>query len=162
MNEYTIGYFRKMRETGTEYEKARVQRKAEKDALMKADNWDGVQAWNEREKSFPFPFSAGGMKAFYAFENSRANKSRVDSESILEVKDLPWDKDAHDFVTTLREAGVTEFAVTDQSTALMRVLHILAYEEGCRMDGLCKVTRSENRWGEDGDEDYDGILMRIR
>lgn len=161
MNDYTNGYFKMMRDIGEGYEAARVRRKAEKDALMKANDWDGVKAWNEREKNFPFPFSHGAMKAFYAFENSRRSESRVNGERVFEVSDLPWEKDVHDFAVCLKEAGVAEFAVTDQSTALMRLLHILADEEGCRMVGLCKVTRSENRWGEDGTEDYDGILMRI-
>ena len=156
MTDYTNNYFRMMNDIGKGYETARAARKAEKDALMKADDWDGVKAWNEREKQFPFPFSKGQMSAYRAWQNSSANES-----SYFEVNDLPWDKEAHDFVETLKEAGITEFAITDQSTALMRVLHILADEEGCKLVGLCKVTRSEKRWGEEGTEEYDGILMSL-
>ena len=161
MTDYTNNYFKTMRDIGEGYEAARTARKAEKDALMKADDWDGVKAWNEREKAFPFPFSKGQMSAYRAWQNSTANESDVSGESILEVNDLPWDNEAYDFITCLKEAGITQFAVTDQSTALMRVLHILADEEGCRMVGLCKVTRSERRWGEEETETYDGILMSI-
>lgn len=156
MTDYTTGYFQMMSDIGHGYEAARVQRKAEKEALMKADDWDGVKAWNEREKQFPFPFSAGYMKAYRAWQESTENQS-----STFEVQDLPWAKDAHDFIACLKEAGITEFAITDRSTALMELLHVLADEEGCKMTGLCKVTRNENRWGEEGTETYDGILMSI-
>ena len=56
--------------------------------------------------------------------------------------DLPWPRDIHEFVETLRAAGITEFAVTDRSTGLMEGLHLLA-AEGCTMQGLCKVTRRD-------------------
>ena len=62
---------------------------------------------------------------------------------------------------TLKEAGITQFAITDRSTALMELLHVLAEEEGCRMVSLCKVTRSEKRLGEEGTEEYEGILMSL-
>ena len=100
------------------------------------------------------PLTDGKHKAYIAWVKSLRSQS-----SIFEVEDLPWDKDTHDFVETLRAAGITEFAVTDQSTALMRLLHLLA-AEGCTMQGLCKVTRSEIRWGGESTEEYQGILFR--
>ena len=156
MTDYTNSYFKMMSDIGEGYERARAIRKAEKDALMKADDWDGVKAWNEREKAFPFPFSSGAMKAYRAWQNSTANES-----SCFEVNGLPWAKDAHDFITTLQEAGITEFAITDRSTALMELIHVLADEEGCILVGICTVTRSEKRWGEEGTEEYEGILMSL-
>ena len=96
----------------------------------------------------------GQDKACIAWIKTIRNES-----SIFEVEDLPWDRDTHDFVETLRAAGITEFAVTDQSTALMRLLHLLA-AEGCTMQGLYKVTRKENRWGTEGAFEYDGIIFR--
>ena len=162
MTDYTNNYFHMMNDIGTGYEAARVIRKAEKDALMRADDWDGVKVWNQREeKEFPFPFSRGQMSAYRAWQNSTAKESSLGGESILEVNDLPWAKDAHDFVETLKEAGITQFAITDRSTALMELLHVLTDEEGCRMISLCKVIRSEKRWGEEGTEEYEGILMSL-
>ena len=58
----------------------------------------------------------------------------------------------------IRAARVTEFAVTDRSTGLMEGLHLLA-AEGCTMQGLCKVTRSEIRWEGEGPTEYEGILF---
>ena len=155
MTEFTNGYFKMMRDIGEGYERARSIRKKEKEELIKKDDWDGVDAWNEREKSFPFPFSDGYMKAYWAWKNSIDHSSDA-----FEVDDLPWEKDAHDFVACLREAGVSEFAITDKSTGLMDVLHALA-KEGCQMKGLCEVKRIENNWGEDETKSYNGILMSI-
>ncbi|MCI8815544.1 MAG: hypothetical protein HFF15_01785 [Angelakisella sp.] len=146
-------YFQTMNQISAEFGKAQAQRKAEKDAIRKAGDWAALDAWHEREKGFKYPFTNGQDKAFCAwFESVR------DESSTFEVRDLPWDKDTHDFVETLRAAGITEFAVTDQSTALMRLLHLLA-AEGCTMQELCKVTRNEICWGYEGTAGHDGILF---
>ena len=162
MTDHTNNYFKMMNDIGTGYQNAKAIRAKEKDALMKADDWDSIKAWNEREeKCFPFPFSKGQMSAYRAWQNSTANESSVNGEKILEVNDLPWDYEAHDFAQTLKEAGITEFAITDRSTALMELLHILADEEGCKVVELCKVTRSEKRWGGTETEILNGILMSL-
>ena len=96
----------------------------------------------------------GKHRAYIAWFNSFRNQS-----SAFEVDDLPWPREIHEFVETIRAAGVTEFAVTDRSTGLMEGLHLLA-AEGCAMQGLCKVTRNEMRWGGEGTTEYDGILFR--
>ena len=95
----------------------------------------------------------GRHRAYIAWFKSIRNQS-----STFEVDDLPWPRDIHDFVETLRAAGVAEFAVTDRSTGLMEGLHKLV-AEGCTMQGLCTVTRSEFRWGGNGTEEYQGILF---
>lgn len=117
---------------------------------MKSNTY--FQAMNQA--STGIHFTDGQLRAYRAWLESTRNES-----STFEVQDLPWDRDIHDFVETIRAAGVTEFAVTDQSTALMRLLHLLA-AEGCTMQGLCKVTRSETRWGGEGTKEYPGILFR--
>lgn len=155
MTEFTNAYFKKMHDIGTEYEKARSIRKREKEELIKNEDWNGYEKWNEREESFPFPYNDGAMKAYWAWENSFLSKA-----DFFEVRDLPWEKDAHDFVACLKEAGVSEFAITDKSTALMDVLHALS-NEGCEMKGLCTVKRIENNWGTEETKSYNGILMRI-
>ena len=87
-------------------------------------------------------------------------RSEETKASRFEVEDLPWDRDLPDFVLTLRRAGVAEFAVTDQSTALMRCLHILA-ASGCKITGLCKVERTEWHYGGDRRVSREGILVRL-
>ena len=93
----------------------------------------GVDAWNEREKSFPFKFSDGYMKVYRAWENSINPSSDA-----FEVNDLPFKKDAHDFVACLKKDGVSEFVVADKSTGFMDILHALSMG-GCQMKGLCSV-----------------------
>ena len=100
------------------------------------------------------PISNGQHMAYIAWFNSVRNQS-----SIFEVNNLPWPRDIYEFVETLRAAEVTEFAVTDYGTGLMEGLHRLT-AEGCTMQGLCTVTRSEFRWGGKGTEEYRGILIR--
>ena len=153
MTEFTNGYFRMMDDIGKGYDDAKALRDAEKEKLMSADDWEGVKIWNEREKNFPFPFSDGYMKAFWAWIDSTRYKTEV-----FAVSELPWEKDAHDFVACLREAGISEFAITDRSTNLMPLLHAFA-KEGCSMKGLCDVKYINDRWGEE--EMRNGILMSL-
>lgn len=148
-------YFQTMTQIGTEFSKAQKIRESEKEAILKAQDWTALDTWYEREKGIKYPFTDGQDKAYQAWDTSLRNES-----SVFEVQDLPWDKDIHDFVETLRAAGIVEFAVTNQSTALMRCLHLLV-AEGCAMQGLCTVTRSEVRWGGEGTSEYPGILFRI-
>ena len=155
MNERMNGFFTEMEAAAEGFEAARAARNAEKEGLRKAGDWDGIEAWNEREKQFPFPYTDGEIKAYRAW-----NQSRQHGSSVLEAADLPWEKDIADFVRTLREAGTETFAVTDQSTALMRSLHALA-AEGCTVEGLCTVTRMENRYGSLERYGVQGISIRL-
>lgn len=155
MNERMNGFFKEMEKAVGEFEAARAARNAEKEALRRADDWNGIEAWNEREKQFRFPYTEGQMRAYRAWMQSGRHNS-----SILEAEDLPWEKDIPDFVRTLREAGAETFAVTDQSTALMRSLHILA-AEGCTVEGLCTVTRREDRYGSVEEYGVQGISIRL-
>ena len=99
------------------------------------------------------PLTDGKHRAYIAWFRSLKNQS-----STFEVEDLPWPRDIHEFVETIRAAGVAEFAVTDRSTGLMEGLHLLA-AEGCTMHGLCKVTRSEIRWEGEGPTEREGVLF---
>ena len=45
--------------------------------------------------------------------------------STFTVEDAPWDRDFADFIQTVEDAGITEFILADESTALMRTLHRL-------------------------------------
>ena len=75
---------------------------------------------NLEQASSETPLTDGKHRAYIAWVKSLRSQS-----SIFEVEDLPWDKDTHDFVETLRAAGITEFAVTDRSIGLMEGLHKL-------------------------------------
>ncbi len=155
MNERMDGFFGKMETAAGEYETARSARNAEKARLLDAGDQGGLDAWHEREKQFRFPYTEGQMRAYRAWMQSRRRGS-----STLEAEDLPWERDIPDFVRTLREAGAEAFAVTDQSTALMRSLHALA-AEGCTVEGLCTITRREDRYGSMEEYRVQGISVRL-
>ncbi len=155
MNERMNGFFGEMETAAGKFEAARAARNAEKEALRKADDQNGLDAWYEREKQFAFPYTDGQIKAYRAWKRSMDRNS-----SMLEAEDLPWEKEIPDFVRTLREAGAETFAVTDQSTALMRGLHALA-TEGCTVEGLCTITRREERYGSVEEREMQGISIRL-
>ncbi len=96
----------------------------------------------------------GEARAYRSWWRSEETKA-----TRFEVEDLPWEKDLPDFVATLRRAGVNEFAVTDQSTALMRSLHLLA-ANGCTIEVLCTVERTERCFREQR-VTREGILVRV-
>ena len=77
------------------------------------------------------------------------------------MDDYTWEgTETHDFIDTLRKAGITSLVTTNQSTGLMRNLHDFA-AEGCEMLGLCTITRKDNRWGGDTEEKVMGIRFRL-
>ncbi len=53
-----------MRETAIAYNQAKAIREKDREAMIDADDWDGVKAFDEREKAeFPYPFTQGAVKA---------------------------------------------------------------------------------------------------
>lgn len=71
-----------------------------------------------------------------------------------------WDREQHDFIDTLRKAGIDTLVVTNQSTGLMEDLHGYA-AEGCTMLGLCTITRKSRRFGEETEEQIMGIRFQL-
>jgi len=136
-------YFEHMRNTAIAYNEAQAIREKERDAMIAADNWDGVKAFDRREKEeFPYPFTAGQNKALVLYDRSLRNGADA-----FEADDLPWDYELADFVETLRNAGIKAIVVTDQSTGLMDGIYGLT-NLGCRIisttsfaGGLCSPLR---------------------
>lgn len=135
------------------FEDARAERTKERDALKEAGDWDGVKAFDEKEKKdFPVPYTQGECKAYRAYKQSREKEL-----DFLEAEDLPWDYEAEDFINLLRKAGFTEMIITDQSTDLMNLLFAFK-DQGCRIGSL------EIRQGKDWcgrDTEIKGIQMFI-
>ena len=150
-------YFDNLYRIGCEYEAARVERQARKQQIIDTLGWDSeeLKAWYEEDKAAKFPFSQGISKAFRAWKTSIQR-----SEDEVEMDDFLWESEVHDFVEALREAGFQTFVYTNQSTAVMENLHQLA-AEGCRLEGLCTITRKENRWGEEEPYKVQGIRFSL-
>ena len=102
-------------------------------------------------------FSRGQQYAYRAWRNTKEHQA-----DIFEATELPWGSDLEegamvDFVSTLRDAGVKTFAVTDHSTALMAELHAI-FETGCTLIGPCTVKLNSSGWW---DKEHIGLEFKI-
>ena len=109
-----------------------------------------ARAW---DKPSDFPYTSGAMKALYAWESSIGY-----GENEFEMDNFTWSRENHDFIETLRKAGIKTFVVTNSGTSLMENLHDYA-AEGCTMTGLCKITRHD-RWSDETTE-VQGIRFKV-
>ena len=129
-------YFENMQEVSRKYEQEchdiDVAKKAVKEVLDNDKYWE----WVESHPKPDYPFTDGQSKAFRLWYWSETDERNMN--------DHLWDKEVHDFVETLREAGIETFTMTNASTALMDNMHALV-DEGCTFLGLCKVVSTE-RW----------------
>ena len=147
-------YFEELERIGSEWTKTHEAHKKLKEQIIEEKGWDSeeLKAWYAEEEQMSFPYSQGACKAYRAWKYSTTDEILFD--------DFVWEKDAHDFIDTFRKAGIETFVVTNQSTALMENLHWFA-AEGCTMLGLCTITKKENRWGEEKEEQIMGIRFRL-
>lgn len=150
-------YFEEMKRIGYAWEEARVERKKRKQQIIDTLGWDSeeLKAWYEEDKAAAFPFPQGASKAYRAWAGSISRK-----QDEVEMDDFLWEKEVHDFIDTLRRAGIQTFVYTNQSTAVMENLHAFA-AEGCTMDGLCTITRHEDRWGDEEPTEVMGIRFSV-
>lgn len=81
-------------------------------------------------------FPSGSSRAFSAW--TYRNRDCEDFEITFSV----WEREIHDFIGTLREAGVKSFIFTDHSTALMYNIHGFV-AEGCKMGDLVTVEHKD-------------------
>ncbi len=150
-------YFENLHRIGCEWEAARTERQARKQQIIDTLGWDSAElkAWYEEDKAAKFPYPQGTCKAYRAWQTSLRRK-----EDEIEMDDFLWEKEVADFISALRTAGFQTFVYTNQSTAVMENLHQFA-AEGCRLEGLCTITRHENRWGEEEPYEVQGIRFSL-
>ena len=150
-------YFADIERIGHEFEERRAAHQARKQQVIDTYGWDSdeVKAWYAEEAAMVFPIAPGVNKAYRAY---RMTQIRHSSE--FEMEDFLWDKEVKDFVEALRKAGISSFAITNKSTGLMENLHAFA-AQGCTLEGLCKVTRKEDRWGEEEETGYQGVRFKV-
>ena len=150
-------YFEELKRLGHEFEAARVERKNRKQQIIDTYGWesDELKAWYEENQAAVFPFPQGACKAYRAWAQSLSRK-----EDEVEMDDFLWEKEVADFIDALRKAGIETFVYTNQSTAVMENLHQFA-AAGCRMQGLCTITRHENRWGDEEPTEVMGIRFSL-
>ena len=149
--------FEEMKRIGREWEEKRAAHQAKKQEIIDTYGWDSeeLKAWYAEKEAMKFPFPTGAQKAYRAWAQSIARQ-----EDEVEMEDSCWENEWHDFIETLRNAGVETFVTTCKSTGLMEDLHGYA-KEGCTMLGLCTITRRESRWGDEEPYEVQGIRFRI-
>ena len=147
-------YFDELNRNACAWEQKHEAHNALKQQIIEEKGWDSeeLKTWYEEEERMQFPYSQGACKAYRAWKYSTTDEVLFD--------DYVWDKEAHDFIDAFRKAGIETFVVTNQSTALMETLHWFA-AEGCTMLGLCTVTKKENRWGVEKEEQIMGIRFKV-
>ena len=151
-------YFDEMTANCAAYERAKKERTERKQQIAETYGWDSpeMDAWYAEDKAAgTYPYTGGEMKAYWVFKFRRENDNYE-----FEMTDYCWDTEFHDFIETLRKLGITEFTLTNQSTALME--NIYGYTaEGCTMVGLHTITKKSLRWGEEHYETAQGILFKV-
>ena len=150
-------FFSEMRRVGKEWETAREERNARKQEIIDTKGWDSeeLKAWYEEDEKAAYPFSQGASKAYRAWASSVGRQ-----EDEIEMDDFLWEREVADFVDTLRKAGFSTFVYTNRSTAVMENLHQFA-AQGCRMEGLCTITRQETRWPDEEPVEVMGIRFSL-
>jgi predicted peroxiredoxin len=140
----TNKYFEEIYTKSCEYTKEKRAREEEKDQIIENNGWDSeeLKAWKARQESFNYPYTAGQVKAYRAWEHSTENN--LDT---IELNDFLWEKEVEDFARTLKEAGISEFIYTCTSTALMDNIHDLE-ANGWKMTGLTEFAK-KNHWGDE-------------
>ena len=86
------------------------------------------------------PFNPAEQNAFDCYNNSRQNASKVNGKAVYECDSLPQYDFTAEFIDLLREAELTEIAVTAEN-GLLDFLQI-ANDIGCRITGICSVTHT--------------------
>lgn len=117
-----------------EYEVLQEQKRQE---LNKANYWD----WYMRANKPEYPLTGGQSKALRLW-------IWAETENPLEElvwDEFVWESEYHDFITTLRDAGVKHLVVTNTSTSLMENMHWFK-SEGCKLLGLCEVETGQMLW----------------
>lgn len=150
-------YFEEIRRIGHEWEKRRQERRERKQTIIDTYGWesDELKAWYAEDAAATFPISQGVSKAYRAWWTSIERK-----QDEVEMDDFLWEKDVTDFIDALKAAGIRTFVYTNQSTAVMENLHQFV-AAGCTMQGLCTITRTEDRWGEEKPHEVMGIRFTI-
>ena len=146
--------FEEIRSKATEWDAIRTEHKKQEEAIIEAHGYcsDELQVWKKANILPPFPITDGAMKAFRAWQANSENET-----SEFEFSDFTWERETHDFIETLRKAGIKTMVLTCSSTALIENLHAYA-AEGCTIEGVATVTRNY-RWGET--KTLQGIRLRI-
>ena len=147
-------FFDEMYRIGHEWSEKHAAHQKLKEEIIATRGWDSpeLEAWYAEEEEMKFHFSSGANKAYRAWRYSQGEE--------VVMEDFCWTAERHDFIDTLRKAGMKTFVTTNQSTGLMEDIHGYI-AEGCTMLGICTITRKKESWGETTEETIQGIRFAL-
>jgi len=147
-------FFDEMYHIGREWSLKHREHEKLKEEIIATKGWDSeeLEAWYAEEEQMKFPFSNGANKAYRAWKYSQGDE--------VVMEDFTWERERHDFIDALRKAGMKTFVTTNQSTGLMEDIHGFI-AEGCTMLGTCIITKKKDRWGEETEEQIQGIRFAL-
>ena len=149
-------YFENLEKFAHAYGKKLHDHETLKQGIVDAYGWDSdeLKAWYAEKKAIEEtnPYGMGAHRAYRAWKDSESDE--------LEFSDFCWEKDIPEFISTLRQAGIKTFVVTNQSTALMENIHGFI-REGCTLEGACILTRKSHRWGIEEEEQVQGLRFAL-
>lgn len=150
-------HFEELKRIAEAYQEKKADLEGRKQEIIDTYGWDSeeLKAWYEEKGKMTYPIPAGACKAFRAWRHTIERE-----ENEVEMEDFLWDREVADFIDTLKKAGIERFIYTNKSTALMENMHDLE-AAGCRMEGLCKIERTERHFGEDRTEEILGIRFSL-
>ncbi len=153
----TNTYFEGMRRIGREFEEKRRAHEEKKQEIRDTYGWDSeeMKAWYDVKNNMECPLTQGAWKAYRAWKQTIEKE-----ESELFMDDFLWDYEIADFIETLRKAGIETFIYTNTSTAVMENIHGFK-AEGCKLEGLTKIKRTELRFGGDYEIEVPGIRFSL-
>lgn len=112
------------------YEKLRAAfnatREANRESMSKDEYWEWINSVDVPE----YPLTRGQAKALSAWYWGTTEELNID--------DFLCEEEVHDFIATLREAGLKSFTCTNSGSSLMSNIHAFA-AEGCKIAGLCEA-----------------------
>ena len=156
-NTMNTTYFDEMTANCIAWENAKKERDARREQIFQTYGWKSpeMEAWKAEDQAAVRPYSNGAMKAYFVFKQHCASEAAE-----VEIDSYCWDSEYHDFVETLRKLGITEFTLTNHSTALMDNIHGLI-AEGCTLIGAHTITKKCPLWLGEDHETVKGLLFKV-
>ncbi len=149
--------FNVMKRTSEMYEKIISAHESKKESVIEAYGWNSpeVHEWYEKydEIKKSFPFTNGQCKAYRAWCYSVKW-----GEDIIVLDQYLWDDEIDDFIQTLKEAEIKEFAYMNSSTAVMNNIHGFI-NDGYDFAGLY-VIQNKNKY-RNRDDVVKGIRFKL-
>lgn len=141
-------YMNKITQMLNDYERECKAFEEEKETKKQELDSNAFWDWYKDHDKPAYPLTGGQAKAWHMWYWNEREEMNFD--------DFVWEKEAKDFIDTLRKAGVKTFTVTNTSTALMENMHWFQ-QNGCTLLGLCEV-ESTDKW----ELKHAGMKMGVR